>query len=890
MVLILEYLHEKRGIIHRDLKPDNFLIHQSGHLKLTDFGLSRIGFLGRRGNSNMTLPPPTLPSSPMVHIKTPMSDSRDSGSEGLALPVNPLLTNYILHSRRGSVVGGPDAAIRASSTNLDSASVSEPFHPLAGGHNSLRGSTANLPSSSGLSVPASSLGPARSAPLVASPLTDSPHSDPATPETGGTGASAPQSREEPPASEASPDRPRTFVGTPDYLAPESILGIGKDDATVDWWALGVILYEFIYGIPPFHGDSVEEVFENIIGHKLELSEELDPEITPEARDLIAKLLNPDPEKRLGAQGAAEVKAHPFFDDVDWEHHMSLTPNFIPQPSTVDDTEYFDSRGAEELEFPGMLSSSPKVQESRKGSVDSASRPSTGGGLSEPSSSGGGGGGSGTRLRRTRTRGRDRERVASGSSNDPRAAADFGNLSYRNVRLLEEQNLTQLQKLSSERTKTITGSLSILSTPSGSCSSLPAALPPQTIKTVNSPRPRSRSTSLTQQRPRISMISAALSSAPKLASAASSDVPSSPMTEGAVDSDSSVGPMSGPESTGTRPINITIPSPTVGSAPRFVGQSPPRSGFMNPPTAPITPLHRSLLAGRQRTLSLSSVTSSGGPRSSGFATEPMSSDSEMMPLPMGARPADVISSGLASGSGSMDASSSLPSTPRSGSVLAQGDMISALSADDAMSTDSVSGSPTASLSRHGLLGVGMSDSPGPQSSVPTSPVVPIYSGSPASPGGPPAPSLGSSPVVQGATRAGTAGNATRRRSDRPIRVLVADDNPIACKILETILRRLGAQCFVVYNGAEAVRLATGSVVFDLIFLDAGMPYLDGERAAQMIRATDNVNRNTVIVGVTGYDPMQLNQRFFNAIYQKMITKNQVLELFDKFGIGNSSPSS
>ncbi|ORX83200.1 kinase-like protein, partial [Basidiobolus meristosporus CBS 931.73] len=193
VVLGLEYLHGK-GIVHRDLKPDNLLIDQNGHLKLTDFGLSRIGFLNRRA--------------------------------------------------------------RNQSTSLK-------------------------------------------------------------------------------------EVPKSCIGTPDYLAPESILGTGQD-AMVDWWALGVILYEFLYGIPPFNADSPEEVFENILSRSIDWYEG-QVHISPEARDLMERLMSTDVEKRLGANGVDEVKSHPFFAGIDWETLLTERPAFIPQPESIEDTDYFDGR-------------------------------------------------------------------------------------------------------------------------------------------------------------------------------------------------------------------------------------------------------------------------------------------------------------------------------------------------------------------------------------------------------------------------------------------------------------------------------------------------------------------------------------------------------------------
>ncbi|TKA49939.1 hypothetical protein B0A53_06542, partial [Rhodotorula sp. CCFEE 5036] len=134
-----------------------------------------------------------------------------------------------------------------------------------------------------------------------------------------------------------------FVGTPDYLAPESILGVGMD-AGVDWWALGVIAYEFLYGIPPFHDETPEKVFENILSRKLEWHEDV-VEISTEARDFINRLLVSDSARRLGVKGAEEVKAHPFLDGVDWDNLLLQPVDFVPQVNDPESTDYFDPRGA-----------------------------------------------------------------------------------------------------------------------------------------------------------------------------------------------------------------------------------------------------------------------------------------------------------------------------------------------------------------------------------------------------------------------------------------------------------------------------------------------------------------------------------------------------------------
>jgi serine/threonine protein kinase len=120
----------------------------------------------------------------------------------------------------------------------------------------------------------------------------------------------------------------SFVGTEDYVAPEIIAGRGHDFA-VDWWGLGVVLYEMLYGRTPFRGQNRKETFYRVLAKQPELVGEQTP-----LRDLIARLLEKDPEKRIGARG---VKAHPFFRGVDWDRILQVArPPFIPTPPPQDE--------------------------------------------------------------------------------------------------------------------------------------------------------------------------------------------------------------------------------------------------------------------------------------------------------------------------------------------------------------------------------------------------------------------------------------------------------------------------------------------------------------------------------------------------------------------------
>ncbi|KAL1405187.1 rim15, signal transduction response regulator [Vanrija albida] len=138
--------------------------------------------------------------------------------------------------------------------------------------------------------------------------------------------------------------PPRFVGTPDYLSPESILGGGTDDRMVDWWAVGVVLYEFLYGIPPFHAETPEKVFDNIISRRINWHDD-EIELPMEARDLMDRLICTNPALRLGARGADEVKQHAFFAGVNWDALTTGPALFVPDGTDPESTDYFDPRGA-----------------------------------------------------------------------------------------------------------------------------------------------------------------------------------------------------------------------------------------------------------------------------------------------------------------------------------------------------------------------------------------------------------------------------------------------------------------------------------------------------------------------------------------------------------------
>jgi protein kinase A len=107
----------------------------------------------------------------------------------------------------------------------------------------------------------------------------------------------------------------TLCGTPEYLSPEVIHNSGHGLA-VDWWALGILIYEFLVGQPPFWDPNPMGIYEQIVRGRLHFPHNM----SPEARDIISGLCKTNPSERLGhiSGGSQRVKDHPFFKGIDWD--------------------------------------------------------------------------------------------------------------------------------------------------------------------------------------------------------------------------------------------------------------------------------------------------------------------------------------------------------------------------------------------------------------------------------------------------------------------------------------------------------------------------------------------------------------------------------------------
>lgn len=129
------------------------------------------------------------------------------------------------------------------------------------------------------------------------------------------------------------------VGTPDYIAPEVFARQGYDES-VDWWSVGVILYEMVVGYPPFFADDPSTTCQKILHWKKTFAIPREANLSREVTDLIRKLVT-DAGNRLGTHGAEEIKRHQFFAGVDWENIRKSTAPWVPQLNGLEDTANFD---------------------------------------------------------------------------------------------------------------------------------------------------------------------------------------------------------------------------------------------------------------------------------------------------------------------------------------------------------------------------------------------------------------------------------------------------------------------------------------------------------------------------------------------------------------------
>lgn len=135
------------------------------------------------------------------------------------------------------------------------------------------------------------------------------------------------------------------VGTPDYISPDVLKAMEGDkrsgqlyDYDVDWWSLGVVIFESLYGETPFYAESLAETYSKIMNHEACFKFPEEPEISDEAKDLISRLICKKSERFCSL---SQFKSHCWFKDIDWDHLRHSEPPYKPRVFGPDDTQNFD---------------------------------------------------------------------------------------------------------------------------------------------------------------------------------------------------------------------------------------------------------------------------------------------------------------------------------------------------------------------------------------------------------------------------------------------------------------------------------------------------------------------------------------------------------------------
>ena len=133
----------------------------------------------------------------------------------------------------------------------------------------------------------------------------------------------------------------SFVGSPDYMSPEMIKGEGHNFMT-DWWSFGILIYELLYGVPPFHDDKIERCFDLITSSKIRFPSKI--KLSSSTKDIIIRLLKSNPLERMGRGGLDSIISHPFFESVNTKN-VIIQKTVAPKKPTINEanpTANFDN--------------------------------------------------------------------------------------------------------------------------------------------------------------------------------------------------------------------------------------------------------------------------------------------------------------------------------------------------------------------------------------------------------------------------------------------------------------------------------------------------------------------------------------------------------------------
>ncbi|OJD27180.1 AGC protein kinase [Blastomyces percursus] len=817
VVLGIEHLHE-RGIVHRDLKPDNLLIDQRGHLKLTDFGLSRMGLVGRQKrilkNPNESAPD-LLKTGPFTRA-TSLASSRSASFDfppTQSPSSTPSMTPEVL-----MLINQPSyfSLNKEPSFNRETSRRASGHRSDSGGSDSLTGMFRGFSLYEGGDTPYPlSFQPQPSFPPpqqqqqgrpieeeAQSEGSDSPHLFPLQTGTSYPASSMSGQHSTPPQQSLMPpamalfdpeDHNRCFVGTPDYLAPETINGVGQDEMS-DWWSLGCILFEFLYGYPPFNASTPDEVFQNILNRRINWPEEADELVTPEAKDLMNKLMTINPEERLGSNasekylnGGAEVRAHPWFADINWDTLLEDEAQFVPAPENPEDTEYFDARGATLQSFTEELEDQLSPPPAATG-PDYPDRPHDA-------------------LYKVRTQVNSLKRglmplhipphvrdTRSRRLSEPVLVDDFGNFNFKNLPVLEKANKDVIQKLRME--------------------------------------------AMQAQQRQIPTNTPASSSGPSLEGS-----PLLPM-----------------------PLQRTMSQNKATNRPASPSSlSQANSSSPSRPSQPSSPLLVQFSTGQNHERRKTSGSSSfshqpGGPLQAGSYPEPprLSTNFKMMSTSATSSPVKYVKpptpSPDKSGGTSQPRQSSAPTSRSRSQTVGSQDSEAAPSKEPFV--------PGHHKRRSQLFDISPSSSDNEDPRTKAKALLKVQR-------------------RRQSSRRLSQINLAEGPYFRPLDVLICEDHPVSKLVMERLFEKLRCRTITAVNGSEAMRYALSEVQFDIIMMEFKLPQLNGADVARMIRDTKSVNTHTPIICCTGYLKDLPETHHFDALIEKPPTLSKLTEALCKF---------